>query len=240
MRQTCDIMQNSTWYGMNAFLWFKKTCSIHFSCMECGEFHIFSIVCNTLWVHTHNTNTRAIYYMQLTLYTEGQKILINSYLLNVSLSIKSMLIMHIYKKKLLVSKRIKMWWNHRKVFFLKIHRNCSSYTTHTQWQAMQPFVWAYIEPWAEQFVWFWDRVLFVISLHFSPFWHKPIIFWCAWVLHCPTLAKGSKWQKLHFCKRAKCVCHFHWHQWNIMMSYPTYLLAGWVFMDKIWPGRGAH
>ena len=31
------------------------------------------------------------------------------------------------------------------------------------------------------------------------------------------------------------VCHFHWHQWNIMMSYPTYLSVG-VFMHKIWPG----
>ena len=27
---------------------------------------------------------------------------------------------------------------------------------------------------------------------------------------------------------------------NIMMSYLTYLLAGWVFMDKIRPGRRAH
>ena len=26
------------------------------------------------------------------------------------------------------------------------------------------------------------------------------------------------------CKRAKCVCLFHWHQWNIMMSDLTYLL----------------
>ena len=42
------------------------------------------------------------------------------------------------------------------------------------------------------------------------------------------------------CKRAKCVCHFHWRQWNIMMSYLTYLLAGWVFMHKIWPGRRVH
>ena len=31
-----------------------------------------------------------------------------------------------------------------------------------------------------------------------------------------------------------------WRQWNIMMSYLTYLLAGWVFMHKIWPGRRAH
>ena len=41
------------------------------------------------------------------------------------------------------------------------------------------------------------------------------------------------------CKRAKCVRHFHWRQWNIM-SYRTYLLAGWVFIHKIWPGRRAH
>ena len=43
------------------------------------------------------------------------------------------------------------------------------------------------------------------------------------------------------CKRAKCICHFHWRQWNIMIFYFTYLLiAGWVFMHKIWPGRRAH
>ena len=41
-----------------------------------------------------------------------------------------------------------------------------------------------------------------------------------------TLAKGSKWQSEISCKRAKCVCHFHWHQWNIMKSYLTYLLGG--------------
>ena len=41
-------------------------------------------------------------------------------------------------------------------------------------------------------------------------------------------------------KRAKCVCHLHWCQWNIMMSYLTYLLVGWVFLHEIWPGRRAH
>ena len=82
-------------------------------------------------------------------------------------------------------------------------------------------------------------------------WHLPvcvyqnavnaIIMPTVQMLYCPTLAKGSKWQNLHFLyKRAKCVCHFHWRQWNIMMSYLTYLLAGWVFMHKIWPGRRAH
>ena len=39
------------------------------------------------------------------------------------------------------------------------------------------------------------------------------------------------------CKRARCVCHLHWRQWNITMSYVTYLLAGWVFMHKIWPKK---
>ena len=29
-----------------------------------------------------------------------------------------------------------------------------------------------------------------------------------------------------YCKRAKCVCHFHWSLWNIMMSHITYVLAG--------------
>ena len=44
-----------------------------------------------------------------------------------------------------------------------------------------------------------------------------------------------------YCKRAKCACHFHWHQWIIKMSYLTYLLAGWVLiMHKIWPGRRAQ
>ena len=42
------------------------------------------------------------------------------------------------------------------------------------------------------------------------------------------------------CKRANCVRHFHWRQWNIMMSYLTYLWAGWVFMHKIWHGKRAH
>ena len=43
-------------------------------------------------------------------------------------------------------------------------------------------------------------------------------------------------------KRAKCVCHLHWRQWNIMMSYLTYLLlvVEWVFLHEIWPGRRAH
>ena len=41
-------------------------------------------------------------------------------------------------------------------------------------------------------------------------------------------------------KRAKCVRHFCRHQWYIMMSDLTYLLAGWMFMHKIWPGRRAH
>ena len=41
-------------------------------------------------------------------------------------------------------------------------------------------------------------------------------------------------------KRAKCVRHLHWRQWNIMMSYLTYLLVGWLFLHEIWPGRRAH
>ena len=41
-------------------------------------------------------------------------------------------------------------------------------------------------------------------------------------------------------KRAKCVCHLHWRQWNIRMSYLTDLLVGWLFLHEIWPGRKAH
>ena len=41
-------------------------------------------------------------------------------------------------------------------------------------------------------------------------------------------------------KRAKCVCHLHWRQWNIRMSHLTYLLVGWVFRHEIWPGRRAY
>ena len=41
-------------------------------------------------------------------------------------------------------------------------------------------------------------------------------------------------------KRAKCVCHLHWRQWNIKMFYLTYLLVGWLFLHEIWPGRRAH
>ena len=31
------------------------------------------------------------------------------------------------------------------------------------------------------------------------------------------------------CKRAECICHFHWCQWIIIMSHLTYLSAWWVF-----------
>ena len=31
--------------------------------------------------------------------------------------------------------------------------------------------------------------------------------------------------------------HLHWRQWNIMLSYLTYLLVGWVFLHEIWPGQ---
>ena len=61
-----------------------------------------------------------------------------------------------------------------------------------------------------------------------------------------TLLTAVLWQKEASdksdisCRRAKCVCHFHWRQWNAMMSYLTYPLAGWVFIHKIWPGRGTH
>ena len=41
------------------------------------------------------------------------------------------------------------------------------------------------------------------------------------------------------CKRAKCVCHFHWCKWNIMVS-STYLLAESDLMLKIWPRRRAY
>ena len=34
------------------------------------------------------------------------------------------------------------------------------------------------------------------------------------------------------CKLAKCVCHLHWHQCTIMMSWLKYLSAGWVFLLK--------
>ena len=36
-------------------------------------------------------------------------------------------------------------------------------------------------------------------------------------------------------KTAKCVCHFHCCQWNIMILYLTCLLIGWAFMHKNWP-----
>ena len=41
-------------------------------------------------------------------------------------------------------------------------------------------------------------------------------------------------------KWAKCVCQLHWRQWNIRMSYLTYLIVGWVFLHEIWPRRRAH
>ena len=57
---------------------------------------------------------------------------------------------------------------------------------------------------------------------------------------CPNLAKEASDKSDISRKRAKCVCHLHWPQWNIMMSYLTYLLVGWVFLHEIWPGRRAH
>ena len=89
------------------------------------------------------------------------------------------------------------------------------------------------------------------SMHYS--WHKIQCACCGVYMYYNGLFLLSKikhseyaallWQKEASdkrdisCKRAKCVCHFHWRQWNIMMSYLTYLLAGWVFMHTIWPGR---
>ena len=35
-------------------------------------------------------------------------------------------------------------------------------------------------------------------------------------------------------KWAKCVCHLHWHQCNIGMSWLRYLSAGWVFLLQTW------
>ena len=67
-----------------------------------------------------------------------------------------------------------------------------------------------------------------------------MISWLEPVL--PYFGKRKQVTKVTFLvsKRAKCVCHLHWRQWNIMMSYLTYLLAGWVFMHKFWPARRAH
>ena len=36
---------------------------------------------------------------------------------------------------------------------------------------------------------------------------------------------------------AKCVCHVHWHECNIIMSWLKYLSAGWVFLLKIRTGN---
>ena len=49
----------------------------------------------------------------------------------------------------------------------------------------------------------------------------------------PYFGKRKQVTKVTFLvlKRAKCVCHLHWRQWNIMMSYQTYLLTGWVFIN---------
>ena len=90
---------------------------------------------------------------------------------------------------------------------------------------------------------FW-KVTCSDSSHFSPFWQKqPFIF--SDVLHKENHT-ALIWQKeasdksYISRKRAKCICHLHWRQWNIMMSYLTYLLVGWVFLHEIWPGRRAH
>ena len=78
----------------------------------------------------------------------------------------------------------------------------------------------------------------------SPFSHV-YQHWCT-LDFCHIIYSALLWQKEASdkseisCKRATCVCHFHWRQWNIMMSCLTYLLAGWVFMHEICTGRRAH
>ena len=49
----------------------------------------------------------------------------------------------------------------------------------------------------------------------------------------PYFGKRKQVTKVTFLVKEQNVCHFHWHQWNITMSYLTYLLAGWVFMYRI-------
>ena len=82
----------------------------------------------------------------------------------------------------------------------------------------------------------------------SVFWNssRKLIFlnyqiWITWKIVTALIWQKEASDKSDIsCKRAKCVCHFHWRQWNIMMSYLTYLLVGWVFLHEIWPGRRAH
>ena len=37
-------------------------------------------------------------------------------------------------------------------------------------------------------------------------------------------------------KWAKCVCHVHWHQCNIIIFWLKYLSSGWVFLLQTWNG----
>ena len=49
----------------------------------------------------------------------------------------------------------------------------------------------------------------------------PWKFFFLYMLHCPYFSKGleSSDNSDIFCNKAKCVWHFYWYQWNIMMSY---------------------
>ena len=58
----------------------------------------------------------------------------------------------------------------------------------------------------------------------------------------PSIPTAILWQKEATlehdisCKWAKCVCHVHWYQCNITMSWLKYLSAGWVFLLQTWNG----
>ena len=55
-------------------------------------------------------------------------------------------------------------------------------------------------------------------------------------LHYPTLAKGSKWLEWHFLEKSKIYLSFPLTSMEYH-GYWTSLLAGWVFMHKIWLGK---
>ena len=94
-----------------------------------------------------------------------------------------------------------------------------------------------------------DRVLGIlpspISSRTTTVFRPELTPWTSWTSTSRWGSIALLWQKEASdkseisCKRAKCVCHFHWCQWKIMMFYITYLLAEWV-LYKLLFSRGFY
>ena len=68
--------------------------------------------------------------------------------------------------------------------------------------------------------------LMLESLHHFKFYNHTAVQW----------QKEATLENDISCKWAKCVCHAHWHQCIIIISWPKYLSAGWMFLLQTWNG----